>query len=474
MKELPGVVVWGVLAAICGASACVSSSIKSDVARVRELTEVSELPRVEEHEVQKETSGEVRRLLAEPLDADGAVRIAVLSNHELRATLRELGIARARLVQAGLPPNPLVEAELLPERDTELELRVEYDIMGALLASRRLHAEEPMLQAARYHAAAAVVDLGYRVRVAFYRLQAVEQGHALAQHSVEALGAAAEAARALGKAGTLPELDTARQVVAHERARARAAEIELDVVTEREALQRLLGIRDSAIPWRVRQPLAPAPETARIPEDAEGVALRKSLELSETRQRLESLARRTGLARVEGWLPDVTADVHALLGDPDSGASADENWRFGAGVSVGVPLFDHGQGTTAELQAEFHSLLERYYGMAIDIRSAVREAKSRLSSAHARARQYQQVILPAQARVTEQTLLQYNAMQLGVFELLQARREELDTQLAHNETLREYWSAVAALDALLAGKRTSAPASTATPGSLDAGAQGGH
>ena len=77
--------------------------------------------------------------------------------------------------------------------------------------------------------------------------------------------------------------------------------------------------------------------------------------------------------------------------------------------------------------------------------------RSRVVSAHARARQYQDVILPAQHRVTEQTLLQYNAMQLGIFQLLEARQAELRVELEHVETLREYWTAAAELRALLAG-----------------------
>jgi outer membrane protein TolC len=53
----------------------------------------------------------------------------------------------------------------------------------------------------------------------------------------------------------------------------------------------------------------------------------------------------------------------------------------------------------------------------------------------------------------EQTLLQYNAMQIGIFQLLQARREQLDAELAEVETRREYWTARAAFEVLLAGRR---------------------
>jgi outer membrane protein, heavy metal efflux system len=125
--------------------------------------------------------------------------------------------------------------------------------------------------------------------------------------------------------------------------------------------------------------------------------------------------------------------------------------RFGGGVTVSIPLFDRKQGNTAALGAEFDGLLERYHGSAVDVRSFAREQESRLSSAHARARQYENVILPAQKRLTRETLLQFNAMQAGIFQLLLARREELDVELGYVETLREYWTANARVQALLKG-----------------------
>jgi outer membrane protein TolC len=211
-------------------------------------------------------------------------------------------------------------------------------------------------------------------------------------------------------------------------------------------------------------------------EHPEARALEASLELGATRNRLEALARRTGVARTQGWLPDVAADVHALQGNPESASGGtDTSWQFGYGVSVRVRLFDRQQGATRALEAEFDALLERYQGMAVDIRSAVRDAKNRVVSSHARARKFQQVILPAQRAVTEQTLLQYNAMQVAVFQLLQARRDELDVELAYVDTLREYFSAAAALDALFAGRRVT-PVGAVGAASLSAGTDspGGH
>jgi cobalt-zinc-cadmium efflux system outer membrane protein len=461
--------------ALTGTVGCASSSIRSDVSRVRELSRVDRLARVQDADVDPVASADARRLLKAPLDADTAVRVAVLNNRELRATLREMGIARGHLIQAGLLPNPTVEAELLPERHTPLELRVEYDLTHALLAPKRASAEEPDLEAARYRAAGAVIELGYRVRVAYYALQSAEQRLGIAQQVLDGQAALRDTSRALLKAGNVTELDASAQEADYERSRIRVAELELDVVTERERLQRLLGTHGRDTEWKLQGELPPAPKELTIPGNFETRALRVSLDLAETRQRLEGLARRAGFSRTSGWLPDVSVDVHALIGETEEPAeSGERDVRFGAGISVGVPLFDRHQGTTLALESEFDALMERFYGLAVDLRSAAREARNRVTSAHARARQYQDIIVPAERRVTEQTLLQYNAMQIGIFDLVAARRAELDGRLSEIETRREYWSAVAELDALSAGKRVTAAPRAMNGSSGGAEQRGGH
>jgi outer membrane protein TolC len=459
------------------ASGCVSSSIDRDVRRVRELTRVEHLPEVVDRDVDPRAAEDTRRLLAQPLDADTAVRVALLDNRELRASLRELGVERGRLLQASLLPNPHVEAELLPERDTEIELRVEYDVTRALLTPARADAAAPALEAARYRAAGAVVELGTRVRSAFFAMQAAQQRLTLAQRTLDAWAAARDAAQAMHDAGNLNDLELAGHEAAYQKQRVAVALLELEVASAREQLQRLLGAHGRAANWRLRGELTAVPADPPSLAGIETRALRASLELKERAQTVESLARRAGFTRTQGWIPEVLLDVHALHAEAEDPGDPDDNeWRWGAGISVEIPLFDRDQGTASELQAQLEAELERYYGLAVEIRSAAREAASRLESAHARARQYQEVIVPAQARVSEQTLLQYNAMQLGIFALLQARREQLDVELAYVDTLREYWSAAAELDAVLAGHRTMSVAvrSAAAPANGSNDSAGGH
>lgn len=446
----------GFLAAIA-LGGCVSSSIRSDLDRVRDLSRTALVP--PDAAFEPGVDVDVHAILAEPLDPEGAVKIALLNNRELRAELHRLGISRGELLQASVLPNPLLELEALPERDTKLELRVEYDLTSLILAPLRARAAEADLDAHRHLVAAKVLELGHDVRLAFFRLQASEQRLATARRSLDTLAASRDAAIALFEAGNIKPVEASRQIAEYERARVVAAEIELEASERKEQLQRQLGLFGELTAWRSRGPLAPAPESLTLPEHLETRAIEASLELRETRARLLAIAHRTGLANAAGWLPDVAVDVHSLYGSPEDAIPEQDLWRFGAGVSLSLPVFDRGQGTRRVHEAEFDALAERHQGVAIELRSEVRDARNRLVSAHARARQFAGFIVPALRQVTERTLELYNAMQVGVIELLEARRDELDVELAYAETLGEYWRAAATLDALLAGARPAAPES---------------
>lgn len=465
---------WLALAAFNLALTGCGPTLRDDVGRVQELARVQLALDDFDREVDPVSSDAVRGALAAPLDADTAVRLALLNNRSLRAELREMGVARGQLVQAGLLPNPRVEAEFLPERNTALELRVEYDLHGLLLAPLRSRAAEAGMQAARYRSAASVVNLGFEVRAAFYALQAAEERLAVGQRSLDTFAAGRDFARALVEAGNLPPLDASTQEAAYQQARITVAELELDVLDRREALHRLLGLHGEETRWTTRGTLAPPPETLTLPARAETQALTANLEAAALRSQMEGAARRAGVARATGLIPEIAVDVHALTGDPSQGGSLGSNWNFGAGVALALPLFDRQQGRAREFAAEFDGLMERYVGLGIDLRSEVREARNRLVSTHARARQYGGVILPARQRVLEQTVQQYNAMQAGVLQLLEARRAQLDAELAAIEMRRMYWTAAAAFEALLAGGRVRAQSATTARSMMTPTTSGGH
>jgi len=92
----------------------------------------------------------------------------------------------------------------------------------------------------------------------------------------------------------------------------------------------------------------------------------------------------------------------------------------------------------------------------------VRQAEAKLMSARARAGRYQQVLLPLRHRIVEQAQRHYNGMLLSVFELLDAKRQEIEAGGAYIEALRDYWSARAALERAVGGRLTELPTTRAS------------
>jgi cobalt-zinc-cadmium efflux system outer membrane protein len=431
-------------------SACVSHSTASDHSSVRAL--VKERTRLElpEQRVQdpEAVDPDASALAAKGLTLENAIRIALLNNRELRADLLGLGIARGQLVQASLFPNFELEAQLRfsrePEHRRQWDLGAGIDLTQLILRGGRTAASEARLDAARFRAAGSVLDLGYRVRIAYYEVQAGEQQVELARTAMQALAASYEASRELHRAGNQTALDLSVERTAYESARLGVAEAEADLIDARERLNVLLGFFGRDTTWQVsaRLPDPQADTTAQA--GLEGRAIAASLELAETRASLMAAARSVGVAELSGWLPDISVGVVAERDGPD--------WAVGPALKARLPVFDRQQGVVISRQAELDALRERYVGDAIGIRAAVRAARARAESAEARARQYRDTLLPLREQVLQQTVLEYNAMQIGVFQLLQARRDQIETGRSYVATLLEYWKARSALEQLLAGR----------------------
>ncbi|MEZ4298771.1 MAG: TolC family protein [Polyangiaceae bacterium] len=432
-------------------SGCVSSSLGSDARDVSSLltsrTPAAALAALAAAD--RRTEETVVKPPDRPLTADDAVRLALANNRDVWAALHELGIARGQAQQAGLLPNPEVEIGVrVPEDDQPLQadLGLELKISEMILVPQKQGVAEAELSAEKLRVAGEVLDLAYRARVAFHMVQAKKQRLDLVTRLLESFQASHVAAEELSRAGNIPDIDLATRKAAVESARIAAAEAELALLDAREAMNAALGLAGEDTRWT-------AVDLGDIPEDAapavasaEKRALTSSLELARIARQTEAAARKAGLARTAGILPHIEGGLH---GEHDGFA-----WELGAHVTLGLPVFDRGQGREAAARAEVMSLRERYIAMAVGLRAGVRTALNRVESAAARARHYKAAVIPAQKKALAETILQYNAMQVGVFRVLEAEREVTGAALGYTDTLLEYHLARAALEQILAGRHS--------------------
>lgn len=399
-----------------------------------------------------------------------AVRIALMENPDLQARYEELEVSRTDLVQAGLLLNPRIDAELKFLEGGAggiLEGLLVQPLTAAILLPRRRCATDAALAAKRNETAAAAVDLAGRTRRAYYALQAAGQRADVLRSAVLAARGSVLAVDALRDAGNVRALDRDREHAFYEQLRADLAVAQLAVHERRERLNQLMGLwGPEAGTWSVEPRLPDVPTSVVVGEDVERRAVAESLDLAAQRFALIAMAHELGVAQVGSIVRDLEAGL-AFEREPDG------TWATGPAVAVELPLFDFGQARVPRARAMVRGASHRYVAEAIRIRSGSRLAAERVASAVRVVRHHEETLLPLRQRVLEETQKQVNAMQIGIFELLAAKRAQIDTGLGYVEALDRYWDACSRLDQYLAGSRPAEGGRSSVSAGVEGGPSGG-
>jgi cobalt-zinc-cadmium efflux system outer membrane protein len=81
-----------------------------------------------------------------------------------------------------------------------------------------------------------------------------------------------------------------------------------------------------------------------------------------------------------------------------------------------------------------------------------RLVNGRLQGAEDRVRYSRDIVLPLRERIVRETQLQYNAMQVGVFDLLRAREQQIQAAISYVDMLLDYWLVRTDLEQLMSGR----------------------
>jgi cobalt-zinc-cadmium efflux system outer membrane protein len=177
----------------------------------------------------------------------------------------------------------------------------------------------------------------------------------------------------------------------------------------------------------------------------ESRAIQQRLDLAAARQQFIAEGRARGIAPAEAILQQTEIGTH-YEHEIEGGVHS-----VGPSLNVPIPIFNQGQPASARANARMRQAEQRYLGLAADVRSDVRAARDRMLLARRQIEYFKSTALPARTRVTEESQLQYNAMQITPFQLLQAKQEEVKTGADSIEALRDYWVARAELEKAVGG-----------------------
>ena len=444
------------LAGIAGLvlSGCASTAIDDNFTSVRQLTTErlrTDLKWLTTEESRRQAEAEVDTLLAEPLGADGAVRISLAYSPALQAMLFEGAANSASAIQSARLPNPVFAFERLVRnvagaRELELTRTLSLSVLDLLLLPARLRLADYQQQSTRLVLATNVVQAASQTRQAWVSAVAAQQSLLYFGQVKATADASAELARRMQAVGNFSKLQRAREQAFAADAVAQLARATQTARSSREALIRALGLNEQqAATLKLPDRLPDLPEAPQDEAMVASIAMDQRLDVRMAQGNLEFVARELGLTRV-------TSVVNALeLGvvrKSETGLAPQKGYH----LSVALPIFDFGDARRSRAQATY---MAAFYGaaqLAIDARSQVRENYGAYRTAYDVARHYRDEIVPLRRTIAEENVLRYNAMLIGVFELLADSREQIASVVQAIEAQRDFWVADAALQATLIGK----------------------
>ena len=388
----------------------------------------------------------VTELLAEPLTVDSAVQVALFNNRGLQASFAELGITEAEVVQAGRLPNPgfsFGRSSGGDEREIERGIHINLARLIAMPLVGRMEARR--FEQTQGMVTMNMLTLAADARKAFFDAVAAEESVRYMQQVKQAADASAELARRMQQVGNFNKLQRAREQMFYAEAMLSLARAQQTQRATRERLTRLLGAWGAQTTFTLPPRLPDLPKEVLDLPDIERVALNQRLDVQGAKLLAQRTASDLGLTRT-------TRFINVLELGAMRNSSNEEPTQTGWEVGFELPLFDWGGARVARAEAVYMQALHRAAETAVNARSEVREAYAGYRATYDIARFHRDEIVPLNQRISEENLLRYNGMFIGVFDLLADARSQIASVNGAIQALRDFWVAQADLDMALIGK----------------------
>lgn len=387
---------------------------------------------------------EIAALAAQPLDADTAVHIALLNNPSILASYDEAGIATADLAQAGRLPNLEFsfkrthgDGQVFIERGLTVNL---LDLLTAPLAARM---ERRHFEATRLEIAQSAVTLAAQTRTAYFEAVAARQTARYMEDAAAAAEASRNLAQRMAAAGNWSKLEQAKQEAFNAFTTNDAARAANNARVTAQRLARLLGLEHGAT-LVLPDTLPPLPEQPGDAPVALDAAVKARLDVQAAQQRSDWQAADLGLTRVTRFVQ--LLDLAAVENRNEGAAHAP-----GYEINISIPLFDWGDAKTQKAEALYLQSADRLAAKVQDAAGEILIAQANRAHSYELAKRYRDDIIPLRRRIAEETLLRYNGMLIGVFELLNDAREQIADTRGAIDALKDYWTADASLQSACGG-----------------------
>ena len=373
----------------------------------------------------------------ESLDLRSVLAAVESGNLELRAARQQRALAVAGLTTARQLPNPTVSftaARDAPHEGVSLDVPVE---LGGKRGKRISVAKEEQ-KSIEIDIAVLALQVRRRAREAFYRALSAREQTAQAKMALELSSHTRDLVEQRFEAGDVAQLEVLQAEV--ELARS-SADYETTEQTQKAADVTLAALlnRNLEESFSLQGQLDGIPPTPALKEVTDR-AMQSNGDLLKSAQDLRTEERRLALAKAQK-IPNLDLSAGSDFNSPP-------DFRVGAkgGISVALPLFNHGQGDIALSTARSELLRLTLASQRNNVSAQVAAAFfDYVAKAH-QVQQYHDRVLPQSIRLEQMAEDSYQSGKTNVLTLLDAQRRLNDVRVAYLGALFAAQSSFASLE----------------------------
>lgn len=392
-------------------------------------------------------------LLQKPVAQDDAVKLALVNSPAFQGILAQNWANAAYAAQGGRIANPVLKLERMIEGDeVELSQVLSFGLLDVLTLPQRYRVAQRQIAQAQIQLSNSVIEQVTQVRQTWVKAVAAQQNLSYARQVRDAAEASAELARRMQAVGNFNKLQRMRQQAFYADATMQLATAQHAVTATREELVRLLGLSDAqANILKLPERLPDLPEQPRAVEEVSRVAKAGRLDIRFAQAVYEGMLKAQGINEIYSYTDIELGVLHSSKTDGATGLSTT---AAGYEISVRLPLFDWGGNRRDALNAQTLAAAYRLEATVRGAGSSLRESYSAYRTAFDISKHYRDEIMPLRKLISEENVLLYNGMFIGVFELLADTREQISSVMGSIAASKQFWLADAALKASLIGKPT--------------------
>ncbi len=395
------------------------------------------------------------------LTVDSLIQLGGSRRADLLAARQRLAIAAGKLVQVGFRPNPTLDAEYgspkflggEPQSDFSVGVTQIFELGGK--RSKRVAVAELELQQIRAEISALERRLAVEIRTAYGNAIAAARQLDILEKLIAADEEIVRVTEARLKEGDVAPLDVNLVKVEADRLRIQVIQTKSELETQLLQLRTLIGA-DVADAIRL------APQAERPPRLDLGLSELTELALN-GRADLQAakIAEQLGDARINlanaNAVPNIAGAVrysrsNSIIDFParlGGGSFPNKDNALTFGVSIDIPVFNRNQGEIASAAGEKVQAQRTREFLETTIKRDVAVAFRKYRAASEALVIYTTQILPRSEENLKSIRAAYGFGEFSIFEVVNEQRRLAENITGYNQALRDYYAALAELEAAL-------------------------